>query len=112
MERADSVIAWFLAHKAALGSFALGLAVILVGAGNIYDAMWLTQLGGLSTLIGTALVGAGSAKSDQFYREQKAVIETKVDRRAPRTGATIPPTDLKKLVDKVVPDPQTVEIDK
>lgn len=104
-KRFDDAVAWFLAHKAVLGGFALGLSTVLIGAGSMYGWTWATTAGGILTLIGSAMVGAGAAKSDQFYWERDEVIETKVDRRAPRSGATIPPVDLAKLEAKVNPPP-------
>lgn len=97
----DAFIAWFQSHKAVLGGAALGLSTVLIGAGQMYSWTWATTAGGLLTLIGTALVGAGAAKSDQFYREQKEVLETGVDRRSP--SRPIPQADFEALEEKAKP---------
>lgn len=105
MKKADSVIVWFQMHKAVLGSFFLGLATIVGGTGTIYRSDDVVHVSAVLALIGGTLVGAGAAKSDEFHRDRHEVIETKVDRRAPRSGATIPPSDLKKLEAKVEDKP-------
>jgi hypothetical protein len=92
-----------MAHKAVLGSTFLGLAAIVGGAGTIYGRPDFLMHAAFLALVGTTLAGAGMAKSDQFYRDRSAVLETGVDRRAPRSGATIPPTDLRKLEAKADP---------
>lgn len=102
-KRFDDAVAWFRAHKAVLGGFALGLSTVLIGAGQMYGWSWAMTAGGVLTLIGSAMVGAGAAKSDQFYRERQEVIETKVDRRASAT--VIPKADLVKLEAKVEDKP-------
>lgn len=99
MDRLDGFLAWFQAHKAVLGGFCLGLSTVLIGAGQMYGWSWATTAGGLLTLIGTTLIGAGTAKSDQFYRDRAEVIETRKDRR--QTSKPIPATDLEKLEGKV-----------
>ena len=101
MKNFDDAVAWFQSHKAVLGGFALGLSTVLIGAGQMYGWTWAMTAGGLLTLIGSAMVGAGAAKSDSFYRERAEVIETRVDRRAP--ALLIPKADLVKLEAKVEP---------
>jgi hypothetical protein len=90
-----------MAHKAVLGSTFLGLAAIVGGAGTIYGRPDFLMHAAFLALVGTTLAGAGMAKSDQFYRDRSAVLETGVDRRAGRIA--IPPTDLKKLEAKADP---------
>lgn len=101
MQKLDGVFDWFKCHKAALGMTLASIAGIVAGAGTIYKNDELVHAAAVIGLIATALSGGGMMKSDDFYRDRKEVLETKVDRRAPRTGATIPPVDLKKLEAKV-----------
>lgn len=110
MKQADDVIDWFKCHKAVFGSFFLGLATIVGGAGTIYKSDDLVHAAAVLALVGGTLVGSGAAKSDEFYRDRKEVLDTKVDRRAPRTGATIPPADLLKLEAKADPPPPYREV--
>lgn len=96
MTRLDAWVAWFQSHKTAMGGFFGGLAVIVLGAGNIYDHDQLLHAGGLLALIGSTLMGSGLAKSDDFYRDKLKLVETKIDRRNPTS--LIPVQDLKKLL--------------
>lgn len=107
MKQVDSFLEWFKSHRTVFGSGCASLGAILIGAATLYDYDAIQKLGALVTLIGTHIGATGVAKSDEFYRDRKEVLETKVDRRAPRAGATIPSHDLKKLEDKAdLPKPE------
>jgi hypothetical protein len=109
MESFQRFFAWFLAHKAAIGMFLASIAGIVAGAGTIYKNDDLIHIAAVIGLVATALGGAGMAKSDEFYRDRLNVIKTRLDRR--NDDSLIPAKDLKKLVDKVIPDEPTVAED-
>lgn len=94
----EKAIAWFQSHKAVMGSFFLGLATVIGGAGTIYGNDDLVHAAAVAALVGGTLVGSGAAKSDEFYRDRLEVLKTKIDRR--NTDSMIPVRDLRKLVDK------------
>jgi hypothetical protein len=109
----DGLFAWFKANKAAIGVFLITLAGVVAGTGTLYGSDALVKAAAVIGMVGTALAGGGVMKSDQFYRDRAEVLETRIDRRAPRSARavdvyvepqTIPQADLMKLATKVEPD--------
>lgn len=96
MSQVDAFIAWFSSHRAHFGGFCASLGAILVGAAQYYPNHNLEGVGAITILVGTHLGATGVFKSDEYHREKRELLKTKIDRRSP--DSLIPARDLQKLV--------------